>query len=73
MNEWLSEYYKRFDPITLFLLAVVWWNINGKIDDKFNSLNVRINDLDKRLTVIETVLLIENRIPSHVVKGGEHE
>jgi hypothetical protein len=50
----IAPYFKKFDPITLFLLGLVWWNIHQDIVD-----------IDKRLTRIETVMLLENRLPSH--------
>jgi hypothetical protein len=73
MTTWIDTYLKRFDPITLFVLALVWYNLHNDFGDRIDKLNIKIEDINTRLTVIETVMLIENRIPSHVAKGDGHE
>jgi hypothetical protein len=49
------------DTITIVLVVIGAWN----------KLDTKINDIDKRLTVIETVMLCNKMIPSYVVKGEE--
>lgn len=58
MKEYI-EILKRFDLINLIAIGLVWWNLNAKMETRFS-------DLDKRLTVIETVLLCNKMMPSHV-------
>ncbi len=57
---------RRFDLINLIAIGLVWWNLNAQANSKFLELNGHIAELDKRLTVIETVLLCNKMMPSHV-------
>lgn len=66
--EWMSIL-KRFDLINLLAIGLVWWNINGKINTMYEQINVRLVEVEKRLTIIETVMLCNHLVPSHVAKG----
>lgn len=57
----IGQYIKKFDTVNLICLGLVWWNLNSKFDSQ-------LHDIDKRLTRIETILLLENRLPSHIAE-----
>lgn len=60
----ILEYFKKFDLINLVAIGIVWWNLNQKFETRFN-------ELDKRLTVIETVMLCNHLVPSHVANNAK--
>jgi len=68
MKEYV-HYFKKFDPITLVVLCFIWYNLNTKFDTKFNELDKRVYEIERRISVIETIMLLENRLPSHVAEG----
>ncbi len=62
----VGHYIKKFDTVNLICLGLVWWNLNSSMDYKFHEFDGKLHDIDNRLTRIETILLLENRLPSHV-------
>lgn len=43
----------KFDPINLIALAIVWWNIKNYMDKRFDKLDEKITDIDRRLCRVE--------------------
>ena len=73
-----AQMFKRLDAYSIIVIILAWWNLSGSINTKFTnfesrftSIENRITDIDKRLTVIETVMLLDKRLPSHVATGDE--
>lgn len=43
----------------------------GYIQSQINSINLNVSHIDKRLTVIETVLVMQNKYPNIVSKVND--
>ena len=70
----LENYIKKIDVVNLFVLACVWWNLNNQIRTEISAVRQELANLDKRVTVIEMLLLQQNRMQSYVAhqKQCEH-
>lgn len=64
MKELVSKHIDTVIVLGGILGSVLW--MNGKIND----VNDKIGGLDKRLTVIETVMLCNKMMPSHVANNA---
>ena len=65
--EWIK---KHTDTVIVLggILASVFW-MNGK----FNEVDVRLNELDKRLVKIETIMYMKGLCPSELAKNFREE
>ena len=58
-KNWFKEHADTI--VILGSFAICFWNLNEKLNDRFSS-------LDTRLTVIETVMVLKNIMPSELAK-----
>lgn len=69
--EWFKQHADTLVILSSF--ALCFWNINEKMNDRFNVLNEKIGNIDKDLAVIKTVLVIKNIMPNELANHESKE
>jgi hypothetical protein len=68
MEERTNWFKKHADTLAILgAFAVCFWTFDGKLYD----MNTRLNTIDHRLTVIETVLVMKNIMPQDLSCNDE--
>ena len=63
--DWFKKHADTIVVLTGILSSVLWMNA------KFNAVDKRFNELDKRLVVIETVLIMKGIMPIDLTTNKE--
>lgn len=63
--DWLKKHMDAVIVLTGLLSAVFWMN------GRFNEVDNRFNDLQKDITIIKTMLVIKNIMPTELAQSGE--
>lgn len=44
---------EKFDIVTLLAIGAVWWNLKNHVDQRFDKVDEKITDIDRRLCRLE--------------------
>lgn len=74
MDEKMDWLKKHADTIAVLgVFAVCFWTLNEKIEDRFQTLTHQISSVDKDVTVIKTVLMMKNIMPTELCHAPVEE
>lgn len=62
---WLKKHADTLAILGSF--AVCFWNLNEKMNDKFNAVDNRFSVIEKDVAIIKTVMIMNHHMPCELV------